>query len=111
MNITLRYGHEGLPMHLSHDLDVQILHLHALPPLEDENAALKNSFRALLGGAPLEQIARSRKRLHRHLRRDASGSQRNHSGGLEKHGNNAKITVIPEGPYVTPVSSLPPAGA
>ena len=29
---------------------------------------------------------------------------------LKKHGNSAKITVIPEGPYVTPVTNQPPAG-
>lgn len=60
MNLTLRYGRSGLPLKISDDLDVEVLHLNPLPPLPDENAALEESFRAPMGGAPLEEIARGR---------------------------------------------------
>ena len=49
MNLTLRYGRAGLPLKISDDLDVQVLHLNPLPPLLDENAALDASFRAPMG--------------------------------------------------------------
>ncbi len=60
MKLVLRYGRDGLPIEISDDVDAQVLRLNALPPLQDEAAAIENSLRAPLGSAPLDTIARGR---------------------------------------------------
>lgn len=56
----LRYGRDGLTVEIPDDLDVQVLRLHPLPPLQDDRAALEDSLRSPIASPPLERIARGR---------------------------------------------------
>ncbi len=60
MKITLRYGREGLPIELNDDLDIEILHLNPLPPLENEAATIEDSLRSPIGTLALDKLARGR---------------------------------------------------
>jgi len=60
MNITLRYGRFGLPLEISDDLNVRVLHLNPQPPLTDEAGAIEDSLRSPIGGQPLDVLARDR---------------------------------------------------
>lgn len=61
MNVHLRYGRAGLHLELPADLNAQVLHLNALPPLQDEVGAIAASFAAPLGTPPLAELARGRR--------------------------------------------------
>lgn len=61
MNVHLRYGRTGLPVELPPDLSAQVLHLNALPPLEDEVGAIAASFATPLETPALAELARGRK--------------------------------------------------
>ncbi|MDQ3813491.1 MAG: nickel-dependent lactate racemase [Armatimonadota bacterium] len=60
MKLTLRYGRTGMPIDIPDDLDVQVLRLNPLPPLENDAAALEDSLRAPIGCASLDRLARGR---------------------------------------------------
>lgn len=60
MHIALRFGRSELPLALDDDLDVQVLHLHPLPPLLDAAGAVKEALTAPIGGPPLAQLAQGR---------------------------------------------------
>jgi len=60
LKVELRYGRELLPVEIPDNLDVQFLHLNRLPTVEDENEAIKESFRSPIGSAPLAEIARGK---------------------------------------------------
>ena len=59
MLVSLRYGRDGLDVEVPDD--AQILHLHALPPLENASAAIADALENPIGTAPLSQLARGRR--------------------------------------------------
>jgi len=61
MPIQLRYGRSGLAVELPAGTDATILHLHPLPALEDEAAAIADSFAQPIGTPPLAELARGRR--------------------------------------------------
>lgn len=60
MNITMRYGRTGMPLQVPDDLDVQVLRLNPLPPLQDAAAAIENSYRSPIELSSLDRLARGR---------------------------------------------------
>ena len=60
MNITLRYGRFGLPIQISDDLDVTVLHMNPLPPLENEADEIEKSLISPIDSQPLSVLARGR---------------------------------------------------
>lgn len=60
MNITLRYGRTGMPLQVPDDLDIQVLRLNPLPPLEATAAAIENSYRSPIQLSSLDRLARGR---------------------------------------------------
>lgn len=61
MKIRLSYGRSGLDFELPADLDAQVLHLNALPILENPVQAVKQALDHPLGTAPLLDLARGKK--------------------------------------------------
>ncbi len=61
MPIELRYGRSGLDIKLPPDLDVQMLHLNPLPPLENADEAIRRSFENPIDSLPLRELARGKK--------------------------------------------------
>jgi nickel-dependent lactate racemase len=60
MNLTLRYGRDGLDIKIPDDLETQILHLNALPILDSESEAIESSLRNPIATQALESVARGR---------------------------------------------------
>lgn len=60
MNLTLRYGRDGLRVTIPDDIDTQVLHLNPLPVLENDSAAIETSLRNPIGGTSLDALARGR---------------------------------------------------
>jgi nickel-dependent lactate racemase len=60
MNVTLRYGREGLAAVLPDDLDIAVLHLHPLPALSNSDDAIEQSLRSPIGCDGLETVAQGR---------------------------------------------------
>ena len=61
MKIPLRYGRNGLSLEMPADLNAQVLHLNALPALENETAAIRESLENPIGTPPLSQLALGKK--------------------------------------------------
>ncbi len=61
MPIALRYGRSGLELDLPPDVNAQVLHLNPLPPLENQDEAIRASFEHPLGSPPLRDLARGKK--------------------------------------------------
>jgi nickel-dependent lactate racemase len=60
MRIHLSYGRDGLEVELPSDLNAKVLRLNALPVLEDEEAAIRESFENPIGTPPLAELARGK---------------------------------------------------
>jgi nickel-dependent lactate racemase len=60
MKLHLRYDRDGLEIDLPAGLDVEVLRLNPLPPIEDEAASIEASFFDPIGSAPLPELARGR---------------------------------------------------
>jgi nickel-dependent lactate racemase len=60
MNVTLRYGREGLTITVPDDLQTQVLRLNPSDVLSDEKASIASSLHNPLGAPSLDQIARGR---------------------------------------------------
>lgn len=61
MPIELRYGRSGLEIELPLELDADVLHLNPLPPLENPEDAIKESFDDPIASLPLRELARGKK--------------------------------------------------
>ncbi|RYX80708.1 nickel-dependent lactate racemase [bacterium] len=61
MPIELRYGRSGLDLELPPDLDARTLHLNPLPPLEDADEAIRDSFENPIDCLPLRELARGKR--------------------------------------------------
>ena len=60
MQTELRYGRELKPLHLPDDLDVEVLRLNPLPPLENPGEAIRAAYENPIGTAPLGELARGK---------------------------------------------------
>lgn len=61
MQVHLSYGREGLNVELPDGLNVEVLHLNALPPLGDEAAAIRHSLDHPIGTLPLSVLAQGKR--------------------------------------------------
>jgi nickel-dependent lactate racemase len=60
MNVSLRYGREGLDISVPDDLEARVLHLNPLAPIPDDTASIDATLRVPIGTSALDQIARGR---------------------------------------------------
>jgi nickel-dependent lactate racemase len=60
MRVHLSYGRTGLDVELPVDLDAEVLHLNAVSVLQDEEAAIRQSFENPIGTPPLSELAQGK---------------------------------------------------
>ncbi|HID11743.1 MAG TPA: DUF2088 domain-containing protein, partial [Candidatus Latescibacteria bacterium] len=61
MEVELRYGREGLKVEVPEENLVGVLHMWPLPPLEDPEAAVRESLERPIGSPPLRELARGKR--------------------------------------------------
>ncbi len=61
MELTLRYGKQGLAVRLPDDNVAEVLHLNEVPTLSDPPAAAQKACHSPIGTPPLTELARGRK--------------------------------------------------
>jgi nickel-dependent lactate racemase len=59
--VHLAYGHRGLAVQFPEEAELTVVRKKPLPPLPDQQAAIRQSLRAPIGSAPLKELARGRR--------------------------------------------------